>query len=152
MKTCTMERIEKHVASIKAGNEKVKPGEAARFTEASVVGDCLAQGDLYLCIYEGRPPVGYVAVKNATERDRQLVPGNTQGSRHCLDSLEGVKLFRPENWTEDDLRGPLLVLSKERTVTHPTHGAVTIPAGFSVLCGYQPEWDAEQARERRNAD
>ncbi len=152
MKTCTMERIEKHAEAIKSGNEKVKPGQPARFTEASVAGDTVAQGDLYLCIYEGKPPAGYAQVKNLTERDKQLVPGNTQGSKHCLDSLEGVKLFRPENWTGDDLRGPLLGLSEERTVLHPTHGSVAIPAGFSVLCGYQPEYDAELKRERRNAD
>jgi len=152
MKTCTMERIEKHADNIKLGNEKVKPGEAARFTEASVAGDCLAQGDLYLCIYEGKPPTGYVLVEKPTEQDKQLVPGNTQGSKHCLDSLDGVKLYRPENWTGDDLRGPLLVLSEERTVLHPTHGDVTIPAGFSVLCGYQPDYDFQTKQEWRNAD
>lgn len=149
---CTLERIEKHAASIKAGNERVKPGQPVRFTEASVYGDTIAQGDLYLMIYEGAPPADYVEIKKPKEIDRQLVPGNTQGAKHCLDSLDGVKLFRPKEWTGDDLRGPLLVLSEERTVLHPTHGAVTIPAGFMALCGYQPEYDAELRRERRNVD
>jgi len=150
--TCTMERIEKHVASIKAGHEKVKPGQATRFTEGCVAGDVIAQGDLYLVIYEDKPPADYIEVKKPTEQDKQLVPGNTQGAKHCLDSLDGVKLYRPKEWTGDDLRGPLLVLGEERTVLHPTHGAVSIPAGVSVLCGYQPEYDAELRRERRNAD
>lgn len=153
MKTATIDRIERHAQKIKAGKDrKVKPGQPERFTAACTAGDVIAQGDLYLMVYEGSPPVDYVEVAKPTERDKQLVPGNTQGAKHCLDSLSGVKLYRPQNWRGDDLRGPLLVLSEERTVLHPTHGAVTIPAGMSVLCGYQREYDAELKRERRNAD
>lgn len=153
MKTATIDRIEKHAQKIKSGKDrKVKPGQPECFTAACTVGDVIAQGDLYLMVYEGKQPADYIEVTNPTERDKQLVPGNTQGAKHCLDSLEGVKLYRPKNWTGDDLRGPLLVLSEERTVLHPTHGAVTILAGMSVLCGYQREYDAELKRERRNAD
>lgn len=141
-----------HVKAISGGQAKVKPGQPFRFSEACSFGDTVAQGDLYLMIYEGQVPEGYVEVVEPKEEDKKLVPGQTQGSRHCLDSLSGVKLYRPENWTEDDLRGPLMILSEERTVLHPTHGAVTIPAGFSVLCSYQPSWDAEQKKIRRNAD
>jgi hypothetical protein len=65
-----------------------------------------------------------------------------------------VTLFYPPNWpaADESLAGPAFVLSKQRTVTHPVHGEVTIPAGFTVLCRFQREWDAEQRRERRNAD
>ena len=93
-------------------------------------------------------------VKKPTEADKQLVPGNTQGAKHCLASLSGVKLYRPTAWgpNYDGLHGPALELSKPATITHPTHGDVTIPAGSTVLCHYQREWDQEQKRERRNAD
>lgn len=40
----------------------------------------------------------------------------------------------------------------QRVVEHPTHGNITIPAGFTALIGYQPNWDAAAQRERRNAD
>ena len=149
----TLETIQQHATNIKSGRDpKVKPGQATRFTEASTIGDTIAQGDLYLQIVSNAVPSDYELVAKSTERDKQLVPGQTQGARHCLDSLDGVRIYRPTNWTGEDLRGPLLVLAKERTILHPTHGSVTIPAGFAVLCAYQPEWDAELRKQRRNVD
>lgn len=148
----TIERIEQHVAAARESKDPaVMPGRPERFTEAAQAGDTIPQGDLYLMIVDAVPN-DYVRVTKPTAADKQLVPGNTQGARHCLDALSGVKLFRPQNWTGEDLRGPCFVLTKERTILHPTHGDVTIPAGFTVLCGYQPEFDSETRRERRNAD
>lgn len=152
MKTMAIERIEQHVADAKASKDPaVMPGRPERFTEAAQAGDVIAQGDLYLMIVDA-VPAGYKRVSRPKAIDKQLVPGNTVGARHCLDSLSGVVIHRPENWTGDDLRGPCLVLTKEHTILHPTHGDVTIPAGFTVLCGYQPEFDAEERRERRARD
>ncbi len=48
--------------------------------------------------------------------------------------------------------GPVLVLSQDRVVTHPTHGDVALLAGSVVECHYQREFDAELRRERRVAD
>ncbi len=79
-------------------------------------------------------------------------PGRRKGSKHCLDSLAGVKIYRPSDWSEESLAGPCLVLSAERVIMHPVHGAVTIPAGLIVGCRYQREWDREVARERRARD
>jgi hypothetical protein len=131
--------------------DAVAPGQPARFTEACVPGDRIAQGDLNLTVVD-EVPNGYVLVKKPTEADRQLVPGNTEGARHCLDSLDGVRVYRPDVWTEDGIDGPCLVLSQERTVEHPKHGHVTVPAGFTILCTYQRVWDKEQARARRAID
>jgi len=148
----SIDRIETHAKKIASGkHETVSPGQPARFTEASSVNDGIWQGDLGLEIIE-KVPDGYTLVRRAKDADRQLVPGNTQGSKHCLDSLSGVKLYRPEKWDGESLIGPCFVLTEERTVQHPTHGAVTIPAGFTVQCRYQREFDAELRRERRNAD
>ena len=147
-----IEKIEKRAAQIKAGEcERVKPGMATRFTEASTVGDEITQGDLCFVIVDA-VPAGFTVVKKPQAIDKQLVPGNTKGAKHCLKSLGGVKLYRPANWDGESLEGPCLVTSKEATVLHPTHGAVTIPAGFTVQCFYPREWDKEQAKERRNAD
>lgn len=152
MTTQTIDRIEQHVArSRESKDPAVMPGRPERFTDAAQAGDVIAQGDLYLMIVDG-VPADYKRVPKAKTIDRQLVPGNTIGARHCLDSLVGVALYRPEKWDGEDLRGPCLVLTKERTILHPTHGDVTIPAGFTVLCGYQPEFDAEERKERRARD
>lgn len=130
--------------------ETVAPGQPFSFTEAASVGDGCWQGDLGLEVVAG-VPAGY---ELASKPSTQLVPGATQGSRHCLDSLKGVKLYLPEGWPTptDQLAGPVFVLSKPRTVTHPVHGDVSIPAGFTIRCRYQREYDAEQRRERRAAD
>lgn len=152
MATSVIERIQKHVQRVAAGeHETVRPGQAFRVTEAASVGDGVWQGDLGLEIVAA-VPAGYQRVSKPRAADKQLVPGNTKGARHCLDSLAGVQLYRPENWSEESLQGPCLVLTKARQVLHPTHGAVSIPAGFTVLCRYQREWDKEQAKERRARD
>ncbi len=152
MKATAIERVEKHAKRISnREHETVKPGQPFRITEAASVGDGCWQGDLGIEVV-AKVPQGYVRIEKPKVADKQLVPGNTQGSKHCLDSLRGVQVYRPSDWSEESLAGPCLVLMEERTILHPTHGAVTIPAGFTVLCRYQREWDKEQAKERRARD
>lgn len=143
--TTTIERLQQHAS------EKVSPGMPASFTTACGPGDGIWQGDLGLEIVASVPN-NYALVKKPRSADKQLVPGNTQGSRHCLDALVGVKLYRPKGWGGESVRGPCFVTTKERKVLHPTHGAVTIPAGLIVLCRYQREWDKEQELARRAQD
>ena len=157
-----IEKITRKVSRIKNGNDKIEPGQPVRISEAAAHLDAVRQGDLYLIVVEGGVSDAAAAIDfhgiydqiDTRNIDRQLVPGNTQGAKHCLDSLDGVTMYRPRGWNAEweELAGPFLIVSKERTVEHPTHGSVTIPAGMSVVCFYQREWDAEQRRERRNAD
>lgn len=148
----TIEKIQRHATAIAAGElENVKPGMPVSFTNACCAGDTIRQGDLYLIIVDAVPS-GYVAVSKPKAADKQFVPGNTEGSRHCLDSLDGVKLYRPTQWDEESLQGPCMVLTKERVVKHPKHGHVTIPAGFTVLCHYQREWEKEEQKAKRARD
>ena len=140
----TMTRLQSHL-------ESVRPGEPFTISGAADVGDGCWQGDLGIEIVAA-VPADYVQIKRPRTADRQLVPGNTEGSRHCLDSLRGVTIFRPAKWDAESLQGPCLVLTQARTITHPKHGDVTIPAGRTVLCRYQREFDAEQRRERRARD
>lgn len=150
MAVATIERVTSEFAGYL---ETVKPGEPFRVSNAVTPTDKFRvdQGDLLMAIVDG-PPEGYVRVNRPKAADRQLVPGNTKGAKHCLDSLKGVKLFRQVGWTDESLRGPYFECSEERTVRHPVHGDVTFPAGTKVLCGYQREFDAEQRRERRARD
>jgi hypothetical protein len=162
MSLTTIERIQRRVNRIANGKDlKVKPGQIERFSEAATEGDFIRQGDLYLIVAQSPgdkskfawddylKSSGYSTPKKPSP---QLVPGNTQGAKHCLDSLDGVELLLPANWNEESLQGPFLRITKQRTVQHPTHGAVVIPAGFAILCSYQREYDKEQAKERRARD
>lgn len=148
-----IEMIQSHAKKIAASKDPaVMPGRPERFTEGSVPGDVIAQGDLYLVIVDS-VPTHYSQVLKPRVADKQLVPGNTQGAKHCLSNIRSVELFRPADWGQgESLEGPCFRTKSEVTVLHPTHGNVTVPAGMTVLCGYQPEFDAELRRERRNAD
>ena len=164
MATLTIDKMQKQARCIAGGQGKVRPGQPYRISEAASVGDGVWQGDLGLEIV-ARVPKGYVRVEHPTKADLQLVPGSTEGSRHCLDSFDGVELYRPENWPNVEPTphpihggkdvgyfGPCMVLTQERTIPHPKHGPVIIPGTFTILTRYQREFDAEQQRERRNAD
>lgn len=160
--TAVLDPIDRMMARTKQIAEgkdpKVKPGQTERFTEACGPGDAIRQGDLYLVIRDMKAaiPSDYqkVEIKPAeAERLKQLVPGNTQGAKHCLDSLKGVTMYRPNRWDDETLQGPILVLAEQREVLHPVHGSVILLAGSKVQCLYQREHAKELARqERRNRD
>jgi hypothetical protein len=66
----------------------------------------------------------------------QLAPGQTLGSRHCLASIAGVRMFQRKD--PGPLDGPILLFAEPGTVTHPTHGdIVNIPAGAIIRITYQ---------------
>jgi hypothetical protein len=73
----------------------------------------------------------------------QLAPGTTQGSRHVLDSLDGVSVYRLAENTV--LQGPVLLVTTERTVTHPEHGNVVLPPGIYSIT-YQRQFAEELRR------
>ncbi len=152
MSSTVIDEMQAHAKRIASGMDaQVKPGQPARFSEACAPGDSIRQGDLYLDIVESIPK-DFVKVEKPTDVDKQLVPGNTQGAKHCLSSLIGVTLYRPKDWNEESLVGPAFVSTKEVSVLHPTHGHVIVPAGTTVACNYQREWSKEEARERRARD
>lgn len=144
-----MSEILDYAQQIKAGElEQVRPGMPLRFTEACQDNDRIWQGDLALTVCSKCPQNYVLADKPAL----QLVPGTTQGSKHCLEDLDGVTVYLPKEWNDESLVGPWLSFSKEKTIVHPTHGPVTVPAGMSVLCTYQREWDKELQKDRRARD
>lgn len=150
-----IDELVKHADAIRHGDGEVKPGQPIHITKGFAPGDGVWQGDLGLEVIE-KVPSGYKLVKPADgkEKDqlRQLVPGNTQGARHCLQTLKGVKVYRRDDWGPNSLLGPVLAFSEPNVIDHPTHGPVHVPAGTMIKCRYQREWDAEQARERRSID
>jgi hypothetical protein len=164
----TIERIEHIVKRIADGkHDIVKPGEPFTLNSAATVGDGVDQGDLIIEIVDdiqdgmvfedqdGRR-YKYKKIERPTLIDKQVVVGNTEGARHCLDVIKGVEMFRPENWNEEALLGPCIRISKEVTVLHPKHGNVIIEASKEnprcILFSYQRNIDEETKRERRARD
>jgi hypothetical protein len=149
--TVVIDRITTYAAEVARGEHSVKPGDPIHITPAAQAGDVVWQGDLGLIVSD-RIPSGYLKIEKLEEKHKQLVPGNTEGAKHCLSSIDGVSLHYPPNWGPASINGPAFVSTKDLSVVHPVHGDVTVPAGTVIECLYQREWDAEQARERRAAD
>ena len=77
----------------------------------------------------------------------QLAPGNTLGSRHCLDSIEGVTAYKLI--AANNIDGPVLQLSETRSVIHPEHGnCKDLPVGKYAFPGQRVQ--AEEIRRTRD--
>lgn len=92
------------------------------------VGDEWRQGDVGIV----RLPDDFISKRSprliSSAAAVQLAPGNTQGSRHCLDSLSGVEAWSLKDATPLD--GPVLRLSEPRSIFHPEHGdLLSLPPG-----------------------
>lgn len=143
-------RITTHRDAIVGGETKIGPGQPIRMSEGLAPGDAVAQGDLNLVVAE-QVPDGYKLRENGSG---QLVPGNTIGAKHIIEDVTAVEIHDPPGWgpTYDNLAGPYVVAKRDVVIGHPTHGPVTIPAGFCVECLYQRVWDQELKKERRQRD
>lgn len=124
--------------------EQIKSDELQHFPISASVGDAARQGDIYITLLAS-VPAGAVRIDKPS---RQLAPGNTQGSRHCLSSLSGVSVYRLKDATPYD--GPVLDVSKPVTITHPEHGDWSLPCGVYGI-SYQRTEDSE-GRIRRVQD
>lgn len=153
-------KIKSHATRISKGNAKVKPGQPARLTSASKPttaterGDGVWQGDLGIEVIDPAFMMSLPGYQPANPVS-QLVPGNTTGSRHCLQDTSTVDTFLlPDGFGPkyEALLGPMFSCTADTTVTHPTHGDVLIDAGLSVRIRYQRNLEAETARERRALD
>lgn len=136
----------KTIEEMQAQAEKIRSDRPQKFPEAASPGDRFRQGDLYITLL-GDIPADATPMK---EPALQLVPGSTQGSRHCLDSGAGVQMFTLAK--PGTLDGPVFRLADERTVTHPEHGHVILPGGGRCYgVHYQRDLDQEE-QERRVLD
>lgn len=126
---------------IQLSAESIKNNAPKRFPAAASFGDVFRQGDLYIqkiaqlptdASNNGYPVWGL-----------QLIRGTSKGSRHILDSDDGVCIYTRVQG--DGLTGPVIELKKERTVTHPEHADVILPPGLYAIT-YQRAFDKEQRR------
>ena len=136
----------------------VSPGLPIVIGEAANVGDFVHQGDLIIYVSD-KVPHDYVLVENPQDIDRQLVPlGGGPGSHHRLKSLDGVTIYRPNDWgkSDTDLRGPCIVFDKPNQIVHEPgtshpHGTVDILVPM-VTCRYQRNLSDDERAARRAAD
>lgn len=110
------------LARIRTSAEEIRSDLPQRFSTGADPGTSVRQGDIYITLLNNVPEDA-VSIKP----EAQLAPGSTKGSRHILDSLEGVTMYHPANKTV--LQGPIMQLTQERIVTHPQHGHWYLPAG-----------------------
>ena len=132
------------VQAVQDTAERIKSDDLQYFPEAASVGDGIRQGDIYITLLKSVPH-GSAIVK---EPSMQLAPGTTQGSRHCLSSLDGVTVYRLKDPTPYD--GPVLKVTEPVIVDHPEHGAWQLPCGVYGI-SYQRTEDSE-GRIRRVQD
>lgn len=129
-------QVAENVRSVSETAERIKSDAKQKFPEAASVGDFVRQGDVYITLLGSVPP-------GAIRDDKpllQLAPGNTQGSRHCLSSLNSTTVYRLQNPTPYD--GPILEVKRPVTITHPEHGHWRLPAGCYGI-SYQRTEDSE---------
>lgn len=100
--------------------------------------DCVRQGDLYLVCIESLP-------KGKETKERQLVPGTTQGSRHVLSGDATIVNKVTFKDMPDVLVGPAFHCNGEVTIEHPEHGDKILPEDTTWQCVYQQAY-AEQIR------
>lgn len=133
MQTATkaFEEVREHAESIK--------NDEAHAIPSMDVGDMWAQGDVGF-LRLAKLPAG---VTKIAKPSAQLAPGTTQGSRHCLTTLDGVTLYRLANPTPLD--GPVIDAPNGCEVDHPEHGNVTLPPGVYGVT-FQRAYAAELRR------
>lgn len=89
--------------------------------------DFTRQGDVY--IYRlPKAPLDATRVKNPAA---QVAPGETQGSRHCIDDVSKVQVYRLQN--PNALQGPIIDAPLGFTLEHPEHGHQVFPAGCYMI-------------------
>lgn len=76
--------------------EKIKNDAPQDFPIAANIGDAVRQGDIYIQLIDPvtETPVLHKKVESPTF-PYQLAPGNTKGSRHCLEHSDGIEIYVP---------------------------------------------------------
>jgi hypothetical protein len=105
-------------------------------------GTPVAQGDINLWLLPKLPESAIQAFSG-----RQLAPGTTRGSRHCIkaEDMNAVEFYRLPD--PNPLQGPILVFTRSITIEHPEHGDQIWPAGI-VAVTYQRRHAIELKRSQ----
>lgn len=142
--------VANQIEEVRKSAETMDAAKTETISTASA-GDVVRQGDLYLVCLSESP----AAEKT---KDRQLAPGNTQGSRHVAVGQCTVSLVKNRDAMCEvlnrlvkganvpaELVGPVIRCKSAVTITHPEHGHKVLPADSVWAVVYQRE-HAEDVR------
>ena len=120
MKTFT--KVELHAKQLKHSLANKKAN--GKVIESIAVWDYVHQGDITL----KRLPEVPKEAKLIAKPLRQLAPGTSMGSRHCISikSMENCKIYEQ---AINPLCGPVIDSSDVLEIEHPEHGNYCLPAG-----------------------
>lgn len=129
------------MANPTAAEAQVKIEQAAAVAKSGLrgisrieVGQAIRQGDIYVRRIASLP-----AQLGKETPQRQLAPGTTQGSRHCV---EGECRVYGSISAWDRLTGPIIEALSRIVITHPEHAHFALPAGI-----YQVTYQRDFAQE-----
>lgn len=131
MTTQDAKKVMEHIAK-----NAESSSDAPKFLRNFEIGKVIRQGDCYLQCVEA-PKFEELTPTD----DRQLAPGNSQGSRHIIEAGEHVKIYKDNSG--DPLMGPWLNLGARTLLTHPEHSDISLPAG-TYKVRYQQDVAAEE--------
>jgi len=115
-------------------SERINCGDPQTI-EVMYPGDAFRQGDIFIVMLESLPEA---ATKMDAPEGRQVAPGNTRGSRHCVEATDDVTFYRV--FDGDDLSDTIVDASSAGfTLRHPEHADVTVPCGTYRIVHQQNE-------------
>jgi hypothetical protein len=121
--------VDECIRQLEASVENMDAAKTERIGSPSL-GDVVRQGDIYLVCIESLP-VGQET------KNRQLAPGNTQGSRHIVAGDAAFVEVESFGDVPAVLVGPAFACNGDCTVMHPEHGDKVLPAGTTFQVIYQ---------------
>jgi len=149
--------IDECIQQLKENAETID-SSAPEIINDPVADDVIRQGDLYFVCLEETP-------EGKVTKQRQLVPGNTQGSRHVLEGNVEIRTvssytmsdrlfkraqalgYKGEQTLPSELTGPAFrVTEGQGTAGHPEHGDKIYPEGSDWQCVYQQSWGDQVRR------
>ena len=128
-------KLQAEQAQLKIERAAEKAVARLREIKAMEVGQAIRQGDIYVTRIDALPkPLGGVTA------ERQLAPGTSRGSRHCVEGE--VTVYLPPAGA-DALTGPVIHALGRCTITHPEHAHFSLPPGFYQVT-YQRDFGREE--------
>lgn len=130
--------IEESLVKLRESVEGLDAAKTERIGSPSL-GDVVRQGDIYLVAIKSLP-------SGKKTENRQLAPGNTQGSRHCLEGKVEIIEKGSLDKVPEQLCGPAFKCVGDVTVSHPEHGHKVLPKGTVWQVTYQRAFSEEIRR------
>ncbi len=130
--TQVFEQIQQHAESNKSDRTIYIAPEIGQYTP---------QGDVNFLVLDKLP-----ADAIASKPERQLAPGTTRGSRHCIADrcMKTTDFYQHRN--PNPLQGAILVAKSELEIEHPEHANLVFPAGTILAVGFQRQYADELKR------